>query len=517
MTSSVTAQITTYPWPSDAGISDTYRVFIRLGGAPEQEVQVLISHASSKGDYRAKELEGRTFSFVPLSYGPSAGALMIRAVKLFGDGASSVSVHPRSYGITTTSASDGREAVFTVSAASRYFSVHFDGADNRTPADRWIKHMLCIFIDPLETDIPDRTAAGVVVYAPDISSDVLKAARTIYFPPGLHNLRNYGRGGIINDDGQLMLQEGQALYLAGGAFVEGIIGNAAERQPGQRVYGRGVLSGRRYLWKDNPDHRGPEYGQILKIGNKGRVEGITVCDSPHHGIVGGTTSIANLKFFGWHCNNDGIRVGKGSTVFNSFIRAVDDHFYNFNIHVSNVVLWAGHNGAILTYGWGGAATYNAGASLLEDIDIIHPEWTQLGNNNGLVASQVNLDYRPYGYGGRTTTVLKNIRIEGTVPGLLNLKPLTKAGGELNANPVAADKVGYLGDLRIENVTVDAQKGKSRIRGAANASRDGSKTFYIQNISCSNLRIGTTSITAETSVAFFDIETGTVKDIIFSER
>jgi hypothetical protein len=514
---SLPAQLTTYDWPLQAGLSDRYRVFVRIGQAPEQEIRVLMSRASPAGDYRARELEGRTFSFATMSFSPGAGPLTVRAVKIFGSGADQASIHPRSFAIPCDLASGGTQVVFQVTKPSRYISVHFKSPDNRTDPHGWIKHMLCIFVDPPETNVPATNGPGVAAYSPSVPPEQLKAAKVICFPAGYHNLRDYRHGGIIDSDGQLLMQNGQELYLAGGAFVEGIIGCAEGKCVGQRVYGRGILSGRQYLWRCNPDHRPPEYGQLLKLGNKGRVEGITLLDSPQHGIVGWTTRITNTKLVGWHCNNDGIRVGQGAEISDSFVRAVDDHFYNFNIHVHDVVLWAGHNGAILTYGWGGKGSYHSGASLLENIDVINPEWIALGNNNGLVASQVNFDYRPFEYGGKSTTVLRNIRIEGSIPGLVNLKPYTGDKGQIEAKPVAGDKIGYLGDLVVENVSVEAQTGKSRVRGAASASTKGDGIFYIQNVQFKNLRIGETLVTEDNKLKYFDIDTATTRNITFQEK
>lgn len=510
------SQVIDYRWPPEASVSDLYRAFVRCGNAPEREVQVLLSRALHEGDYRAPELAGRTFSFVPLSFGTGAGPVRIRVVKRFGDPAAAVSVSPRRYAIIPTLSADGREAVFEVAMPSRYLSVHFQGEDNRTAKEGWIRHMLCIFVDPLETDVPAATGSGAVVYGGDLAPDALRSAATIIFPSGYHNLRRCRPGGIVAADGQLLLQDRQALYLQGGAFVEGIVANGDRRFGRQRVYGRGILSARQYLWRRHPEHAGPTYGQILEVGNHSRVDGITLMESPHHGIVGWTTRIENLKYLGWHCNNDAVRVGTGSEISHSFIRAVDDHFYNFKVHVHDVVLWAGHNGAILTYGWGGepgSSSYRSGGSLLESIDVIHPEWTGLGNNNGLVAAQVGLDYRPYGYGGDATTVLRDIRIEGTIPGLVHLKPRS-VGPLVSAVPVAAADVGYLGDLVLDGVHVDGQSGKGRLEGKLHAATDGERAFLVRNVLFRNVRVGTEVLSAANCAKYLDIAPETTCDIRF---
>lgn len=511
-TAFLSAQVVTYPWPVEAGVSDRYRVFLRCGEAPEREATVLMSKALHEGDYRAKELQGRTFSFVPVSWGPAGGPLFVRVVKLFGKGATEVTLHPRHFGLTGAMASGGSEYSFRVDRSGRYLSIHFAGADNETGECRWIKHMLCLFVDPPETEIPLRGDAGTVIYSAELSPESLRTAKRLVFSAGFHSLKTYQRGGPIDADGFLTLGSGQSVYLAGGAYVEGLI-DSAPGASNQRIGGRGILSGRPYLWSDFKKLT-ISRGKLLGIGARGRVEGIVLMDSPHHGIVGGPRcEISGIKVLGWHCNNDGIRLNAGSTVRDSFVRAVDDHFYAMGNHISNVVLWAGHNGAILTLGWGSYAT---GATIMEDVDVIHPEWTGLGNNNGLVASQVSLDYRPRAMGRPDTlTTLRNIRIEGSIPGLLNLKPRWKGQNELDAPRVAQAAVGYLGDLLLENVSIDAQSGKSLLQGEARASQEGEAVFFVQNVTIRNLRIGGKLVDEAIAPRYFAIDSGTTKGIRFS--
>jgi len=502
--------------PAEAGESDKYRVFIRAGTAPEREIQVLLSRANGEGDYRASELEGRTFSYAAVSYGPACGPLQIRVVKTFGEIAQDVTIHPLHGAPAMEKSPDGRGCRFAVESPGRYLSVHFEGEDNQTPRSKWIRHMLAVFIDPLETEMPGPESGGVVNYRRDLDPQTLRGARTIAFPPGFHDLKKFVGGDPIDRDGVLHLGENQALYLAGGSFVEGLVETTSRTAKGQRIYGRGVLSGRAYLWRRHPRFSGRAFHQLVLLGDQARIDGVTLQESPNHGIVAQKTEIRNLKFLGWHCNNDAIRVGSGSSIRNSFLRAVDDFFYNFNIHVSNVVLWPGHNGAVLTYGWGEGNTYRSGASLLEDLDLIHPEWTALGNNNGLIASQVKFDYRPYGYGGNPLTRLRHIRIEGSIPGLVNLKPYTGAGGAVLAKPEPDGKVGSLGEIILQDVSVAAMSGKSLIQGAGGASPSG-ETFWVQKVRFENLRIGGVRVTRSNQGSFFSIDPATTREIEFPEE
>ncbi|GEC72615.1 Carbohydrate binding module (family 6) [Flavobacterium flevense] len=516
-TASILAQITHYDWPtgtSEALLSDKYRVFVKHGTDPEQEVEVLMSTADPNDlqyDHQGNELTGRTFSYASISYNNiSSPGVTFRIVKTFGNNSSKVKISPKSYNITPTVGSN--EVSFTINSNNKYISVDFEDTANETSTKKWIKHMLTIFVDPPETDKPNPTDAGVVVYSNDLSPTALENATTIYFAPGYYNLRNYQFAStVINSDGILYLDNGKKLYLAGGAYVDGLINRTNYNNTNQKIYGRGVLSGRLHIWQDGQGNK--PYGQIVMLGKSAEVNGIHIVDSPQHGIVSREeTKVENLKFLGWHANNDGIRIGSGSEIKNSFMRCVDDFFYNYNINVHDCVLWAGHNGAIMTYGW---ASIDTGSSIVENIDIINPEWTGLGNNNGLIAAQVNLDFNPIDYGtGSTTTTFKNIRIEGSIPGLTNIKPRSEGNGVPAAAQVDIANLGYLGDVQLENITVESQFAKGRISGQLNATTTGTNTYFAKNINFTNVTIGGVKLTNLNSNLYFDIDAATTQNITF---
>jgi len=517
LTGTLCAQITTHRQPFGPGqavASNKYEVFVSHGSAPEQKLDVVMSIADPRGDYAATELLGRTFSFASIDYNLDGAPLNFRVVKKFGTPSTAAAIAPRSYGFQPTLTGEN-EVRFSVNTNNRTFSVHFKGADNETAKQKWIAHMLCIFIDPPETDKPNRAEKGVLVFNPKTTPAELSAASTIFFPAGHHNLRAFASGAPIVD-GTLTLKSNQSVYLEGGTFVEGLITTESSADKNQRIFGRGILSGRQYPRTGKTFNGGRAYRQIVRLGHEAiSVDGVTLMESPTHGIVAGSTKISNVKLIGWHCNNDGFRVDSGSEIKNCFIRAADDHFYNFNIWVHDCVLWAGHNGAILTYGWGGSKSYDSGASLLENIDIIHPEWMSLGNNNSLVATQTALAFKPKSYNGKTTTILRNIRIEGTIPGLVNIKPRSEADGLVIATKVPLEKVGFLGDTLFESITVDAQSGQSRIKGTTDAAIEGKATYFVQEIRFKNIKIGSKWITPENASKYFEIDPATTRDITFS--
>ena len=353
ISTSVFAQITHYDWPNNEGeaiLSDKYQVFVKYGTEPEEELEVLMSEADPNDlqyDFQGIELTGRTFSFASISYNNIGNpALTFRIVKTFGNSSTSVEISPKSYGITPSVANN--EVTFSLNDNNKYISVNFQDSANETDTKKWIKHMLTIFIDPPEINAPTSTDSGVVLYTNSTSPTDLENASIIYFEPGYHNLKNYQYGGMIDSDGLIALKDKQKMYLAGGAFVEGLVGRNNYNNTNQKLYGRGVLSGRQYEWQDEFGNK--PFGEMVIFGKFAEINGVHILDSPKHGIVSPDGMLVeNLKFLGWHANNDALRIGNGSEVKNSFIRAVDDFFYNYNIHVHDCVLWAGHNGAIVTF------------------------------------------------------------------------------------------------------------------------------------------------------------------------
>ena len=129
-------------------------------------------------------------------------------------------------------------------------------------------------------------------------------------------------------------------------------------------------------------------------------------------------------------------------------------------------------------------------------------------------AQTGLDYKPYGYGGSTQTIFKDIRIEGSIPGITNLKPRSSGSGDVIAVQVPSSKLGYLGDLLLENVSVEKQFSKGRIKGKVNAASDASLNYYAQNITFKNVSFGRDTATEITKTRYFDIESATTKNIVF---
>lgn len=544
--------LTTYEWPVEEGqakLSEHYKVYVTVDGEEEKEIQVLQSDAIVEkydlsgnhigDDIQSEYTKPRTFSFVPVTYDPSQDKkLTFRIETLDGYSTSNIQISPKSYNIEHQV--NGNSITFTIDAANKYIAVNFYDPNNIVTVPKgeggaaapyeWIKHMMCIFVDPVETLKPNAARQNVVYYSKDLSETDLANAEVIYFKPGYHNLKADGpRGSMINEHGGLTITANQKIYIEGGAFVEGYVLRRNYGDSNQAVYGRGILSGRQYMWQPNENDR--IVSQMIIAGNNAVFDGIIVIESPHHGIVPtNNATFNNVKFLGWHCNNDGLRPGLNSKVYNCFIRACDDFFYNYTLDIKDCVLWPAFNGSILTNGW---AAIDIGGSVMDNVDIIFPEWFNMGNNRGLIMSQNDYSYNPPV--NAPTTVLRNIRIEGKIPGFVNLKPNSNYvfyNALTNTNPKEPTKIqltskaelGWMGDILMENISIEEQVGTktnlitgAKTIGKTNApivKNDPTAIWWVKDITFRNVTIGGTKITNENKDTWFNIDSSTTQNIVF---
>lgn len=217
------------------------------------------------------------------------------------------------------------------------------------PGQFWVKvpgttdHPLFVFADPPETDIPDRND-------PDV----------IWFDAGqMHEIGE-----------RFLIEDGQTVYIEGGAYVIGSI--AAESQSNITVRGRGILSG--YGYPRRPGPQSIPYNTVMfnGPGDNQLVEGITITNPTHFCVLSrGEMTTRRVKLFGFWHQTDGWGGGPGSVVEDSFMKVNDDNvkLYNPNQTARRLVLYQQVNGAPFQLGWGGAGQ-RATHCLVEDIDII---------------------------------------------------------------------------------------------------------------------------------------------------
>lgn len=154
-----------------------------------------------------------------------------------------------------------------------------------------ISRPLFLFGSPIETDAPAPGDPGVV----------------------------YFEGGRIHDAGEIRLEDGMTVYIAGGAVVRGTIrGNGVG---GVRIAGRGILDAttRNYQTKmiELTECRDIDLEGILVLGSFGW----TVVPRQSRDI-----RIANVKIVSWRNNDDGINVvgSRNVTIDGVFVRTKDD-------------------------------------------------------------------------------------------------------------------------------------------------------------------------------------------------
>lgn len=220
---------------------------------------------------------------------------------------SSVTVRPLAYGIEPVIDKEKHTVTFTVSDPDSY-TVEFNGSVDRA---------VHIFANPLETDVPDFTDSNVK-----------------YIGPGEWNIDN------------IVLEDGQTLYISGGAVVHGII--LANNVSDVKIQGRGILDGSTYAgWA------GKNANVPLSFNNSKNfsLEGIISLNSNAWGLQAFNTDggvIDGLKMITARPNGDGLSIQscQNIEIKNCFIRTWDDSLvvknYDSNsehISFSNIQVW----------------------------------------------------------------------------------------------------------------------------------------------------------------------------------
>ena len=310
---------------------------------------------------------------------------------------------------------------------------------------------LHLFVQDLETDVPDKND-------PDV----------LYFGPGLH------------DVGVLEPRSGQTVYLAGGSVLLGAI--QAEGKRDIRIMGRGILSGQKYdRWQDTIvpiDFNNCE--NII-------IEGITIIE-PAAWCVNLYKSkdvlVEGINIIGWCSNSDGITIQscENVQVKGCFVRSWDDSLvvkgYDGDvrgIHFTNNVLWTDLAQSC-------EIGYETRAEVMEDIRF--EDITILHNFHKPAMSIHNSDHALV-----RDVLFRNITVEdaqmGEGDGARLLIELTTTKSQWSKSATR----GSIRDVRFENISVLAGKETSvRIFSF-------SKENNIDDISLSHLNILGTHITS----------------------
>jgi hypothetical protein len=345
------------------------------------------------------------------------------------------------------------------------------------------RNPLFLFARAPETNVPDKSAPGTVVVKPGQACSVadFAQAKVIYFEPGVHD---YAQFNAADPDHYMTLRTGQTLYLAGGAYVFGVVrsekGLPISALPLLR--GRGTLSGIKQRWSDVPYYTTLEKGV--------RLDGIQIAD-PHNHISHSFAPVRDIAVVGaWHGNTDGFtrEVPKsepyqGWHVEDCFVMAADTNLkVGGPARVRNYTIWQLANAEPL---W----IRNPDGCMVDGLQVIAfnawPNRQTVNISRGTVKN----------------SVFKNFTIEAPFVPLLFLMPT----GSENGGPVYENVL--FENIRV-NVPHIAKKSPFGTPGAPGA-KPGRVVFR-------NLIINGTKVTAQNCGDYFDLakEVSLGKEIIF---
>jgi len=437
--SSVNAEVVTYPGPSGVITSDQYRVKVSQNGVM-QDSFVYITHAQWRTNH-SKTTSWTTFSF--------SGCVTVAVTKLQ-DSFQKCRILPSNYGIAPEI--NGNIVTFALDRP-RKIAVEFDED---------ITHPMLVFADTLEMDIPDPNNSNV-----------------IYFGPGVHDV---GEGFSID--------EGNTVYLAGGAYVKGQL--VTKDASNVIIRGRGVLSGE--IFEPRTVHlidiTGWETQNTL-------IEGITLINAPHYNIqmAGRNNTVRNVKMISWYFSTDGVSTGLDGVVEDCFFKVNDDaiKLYFSNMVVRDCVIWQLENGAPFQISWNMPVDHSG--FHVSNCDVIRAEH-QWNNDNLAIFDAIH-----GGSGHMSNYLFEDIRIENANWRLffITIQPNQFANSEQG--------LGQISDLTFRNITVDGPMEKP------NTIRGQGANHQVYNVTFENVKVNGRYITS-TEDGDFEVDPDSTHNIRF---
>lgn len=437
-------ELINYDWPETIEVSPYYSVKVHQGA----ETEDVFTHLSkpnqnvdpnypNEGSGVTAYLNDRTMSFVQFAF---SGQVIVEVTKKFGSAASRVEISPKGLGVNPIYF-DGETVKFLLEHKPEvplYLSVEFvmpeNYDDDRSGGDN-IKNGLVVFADKPETNAPSKSSNSTVVYS---NSANLESASVIYFEGGKEYNLDERFNSVPGQIGQMPLKENQRVYIEGGAVVNGAV--ISNRNNGIWLYGRGIITGRKFAWHWFRDETGKKDAYLNLVGTDGAsVEGIVIENPTHHTLpMGNDASVKNIKILGWASNHDGVRPSGGSVVDGIFIKTSDDYDYARDPHeVKNSIFWPMNNGASGMMGWNNLGT---GYAEYRNNYYINAEWsTPWPNkeNTGILCGS-----KAVGGIKLQDNVLENLTIEDKTNYLVN--SAIREDGEY----------GFLKNFLFKNITVE---------------------------------------------------------------
>lgn len=335
---------------------------------------------------------------------------------------------------------DGSTIRFTIRHPGQYAVDFCTSGSTCTESNVDLRNPLLVFANPLEADVPQANKPGIH-----------------YFGPGVHDLGTT----------PYVIQSGEVVYLAGGAYVKGFfqVANGASHWA---IRGRGILSGEN-LQKGECD---PNCPPMISAPNEtlGYVEGVTLIQSPIYNIaLGGYNRtfnsgkdntatrnvVDNVKVIAWHGNTDGVAAAygsddPGSILRDSFFKVGDSaiHLNSSNLRVSGCTIWQLQNAAPFEISdtMGGNLNINVHDVVVENSDVIRTEQAFESMEAAVFSAHQG------GKGALRHYLFDDLRVENASFRLFSLavrpSPWSKKNGELAG----------IDDLLFRNIqVVDAQK------------------------------------------------------------
>ena len=293
-----------YPYPE--GMASSAPCLVKVNGVDNfvYETNVNFRHESPSGN--AEDV--MEFEKTPVASFDMDGAVTV-TVTLPGQEITTAKVTPQAAGITPKIKGD--TVTFKLTQPSQY-TVEFNDSQHGA---------LHLFANPLEENVPSASDPNV-----------------LYYGPGVHEV------------GQITMQSGQTLYLAGGAIVRGwVVGNNLDNVT---VRGRGYFDGSIY-----PRYKEDGVSSNAKVPlNFSKCTNLTIdgigCMDPAGWTVNTyhctDVLVNNVKIISSRQNGDGITTQSctNQTATNCFVRSWDDSLVvkayegnTQNITFDNCILW----------------------------------------------------------------------------------------------------------------------------------------------------------------------------------
>ena len=369
---------------------------------------------------------------------------------------SSVVVRPLSKHLKATV--EGNIVTVELSNAANFY-VEIDGED---------KHPLFVFANPIEVNVPCKNDSNV-----------------IYFAPGVHEI-GYKDGPMQN------IPSGKTVYLAGGAYVKGLL--KSKDNADITVRGRGILSG-----IDIPGN--PHYVGIIDAHHGAAlVEGIIITDAPsgYQGILAvnkkstKSSLVDNVKMLGWASNSDCGLLGDNSVIKNCFFKINDDVIKpvkNRILYKDNIV-WHQMVGSVIMLGWNN--TEPCAGAIVSGLDVIACDRGVVSGSDGTPQAFFNLKNTN---GGTYTNILvENVRME-TKPYMLFGVDIKINDNGFTNNPAFNKGLGSIDGLIFRNIFVPETPSRiSYFNGNGNVT--ATSTGDIKNVTFENIKIGNIKVTTQ---------------------